>query len=324
MILPTPDIIRRANITRFMSEVGMRDIKTFHQWTVHQYPDFWLRVINQLGIVFKIPQEAICNLSHGLEAPEWLPGAKMNIVDSCFLAPPEAIAIICQNHQQLIALTYAELETLSNRIANSLLALQFKAQDAIAIIMPMNHYAVACYLGIIKIGAMVVSIADSFSSQEISARLKIANAKAVFTQDHIEWAQKILPLYEKICVADAPTAIVLQMEGEVTLKRSQDLSWAKFLLDDQRAVSVACEPMQTCNVLFSSGTTATPKAIPWNHTTPIRAASDAYFHHNLQPGDVLAWPTNLGWMMGPWLIFAALINQATMVLYPETPMDRAF
>jgi len=27
------------------------------------------------------------------------------------------------------------------------------------------------------------------------------------------------------------------------------------------------------NLLFSSGTTGTPKAIPWNQTTPIKAAA---------------------------------------------------
>ena len=78
------------------------------------------------------------------------------------------------------------------------------------------------------------------------------------------------------------------------------------------------------NILFSSGTTGDPKAIPWNHATAIKVASDAYLHQNIQAGDVLAWPTNLGWMMGPWLIFAALLNQATIALYTDTPNTREF
>jgi acetyl-CoA synthetase len=82
--------------------------------------------------------------------------------------------------------------------------------------------------------------------------------------------------------------------------------------------------MAPCHILFSSGTSAAPKAIPWNHTTPIKAASDAYLHHNIQAGDVVTWPTNLGWMMGPWLIFATLINHATLALYPASPKERAF
>ena len=36
------------------------------------------------------------------------------------------------------------------------------------------------------------------------------------------------------------------------------------------------------------------------------------------------WPTNLGWMMGPWLIFASLMNRATMALYSGAPNTRAF
>ena len=71
-------------------------------------------------------------------------------------------------------------------------------------------------------------------------------------------------------------------------------------------------PDDPINILFSSGTTGEPKAIPWTQTTPIKCAADAHFHQDVQPGDVLVWPTNLGWMMGPWLIFASLINRATM------------
>lgn len=38
----------------------------------------------------------------------------------------------------------------------------------------------------------------------------------------------------------------------------------------------------------------------------------------------MAWPTNLGWMMGPWLVFAALLNGATIALFQGLPLGRAF
>ena len=48
--------------------------------------------------------------------------AKLNIVDSCFSAPDDAIAIITQreNEENLKTLTYYELERLTNRVANGL------------------------------------------------------------------------------------------------------------------------------------------------------------------------------------------------------------
>ena len=38
--------------------------------------------------------------------------------------------------------------------------------------------------------------------------------------------------------------------------------------------------------------------------TPIRSAADAFFHQDVRPGEVVCWPTNMGWMMGPGLVYA--------------------
>ena len=38
----------------------------------------------------------------------------------------------------------------------------------------------------------------------------------------------------------------------------------------------------------------------------------------------MAWPTSLGWMMGPWLIYATLLNGGTIALYDGAPTERGF
>ena len=106
---------------------------------------------------------------------------------------------------------------------------------------------------------------------------------------------------------------------EPTRLRAGDRLWDHFLSRDERLDCAVCDAEDPINILFSSGTTGEPKAIPWDHTTPIKCAADAHFHHDLHPGDVACWPTNLGWMMGPWLIFATLLNRATMALYGQAP-----
>ncbi|GIL45921.1 hypothetical protein Vafri_3036, partial [Volvox africanus] len=78
------------------------------------------------------------------------------------------------------------------------------------------------------------------------------------------------------------------------------------------------------NVLFSSGTTGEPKAIPWTHLTPLRCAVDGWAQLDIRPGSVVAWPTSLGWMMGPWLLYAAMLNGATVALYGGAPLGRDF
>lgn len=54
--------------------------------------------------------------------------------------------------------------------------------SAIAIDMPMDVNSVVIYLAIVLAGYVVVSIADSFASSEISTRLTLSKAKAIFTQ----------------------------------------------------------------------------------------------------------------------------------------------
>jgi acetyl-CoA synthetase len=335
---PNEEGIACANITQFIAQISLssKNVKDFHHYTVKHYQDFWQKVIAQLNIIFTKKPEEICDLSQGVQTPKWFPHAKMNIVESCFNADPSATAIIYEDsHKNIKTMSFKDLDHLSNRISTSLIAAGFHSGDAIGIAMPMNRYAVAIYLGIIKMGGVVVSIADSFSSQEIAARLTIAKAKAIFTQDFIRWAGKMLPLYEKMKTIDTK-AIVLNYEEQIGLDseslsssrgdilRDQDQWWNDFLGNITQFTPTSCDPMSACNILFSSGTTGHPKAIIWNHTTGIKAASDAYFHQDIKMGDVLAWPTNLGWMMGPWLIYAAFINRAAIALYTEAPKDKDF
>ena len=67
-------------------------------------------------------------------------------------------------------------------MANALEGTGFRKGDAIAINMPMNVHAVIIYLAIVLAGCAVVSVADSFAPSEIASRLKISNAKGIFTQ----------------------------------------------------------------------------------------------------------------------------------------------
>ena len=224
--------------------------------------------------------------------------------------------------------TYHELALLTNRVANGLVEIGMEPGDAVAVDMPMNAESVAIYLGIVKAGCAVVGIADSFAPDEIAIRLRIGNAKAIFTQDYINRAGKRLPLYEKVTAANAPKAIVFACKGDegvAPIQREGDMIWGDFLSDTDTFTAVPCHPDAHTNILFSSGTTGEPKAIPWTHTTPIKCAADAYLHHDIHTNDVLAWHTNLGWMMGPWLIYASLINKATIALYDGgSPTGRDF
>ncbi len=321
---PSQEQIAATHIAQLMSELQLSSYSDLHVWSVQHRAQFWQRMIEKLGIRFQQFYTQVLDLSQGVESPQWLVGAQLNIVESCFRAPETQTAIIFQPEGGAIArLTYGELRGLVNQISNGLVTAGFQPGDAIAIVLPMTVEAIAVYLGIVQAGCVVVSIADSFAPPEIATRLQIANAKAVFTQDTVIRAGKILHLYEKVVAAQAPTAIVLGADPATELRPS-DRPWQTFLSKNSQFKAIPRSPAAHTNILFSSGTTGEPKAIPWAQTTPIKCAADGYLHQDIHPGDVVAWPTNLGWMMGPWLICASLINQAAIALDYGVPTRREF
>ncbi len=325
---PNATTIAQTHLAHLMAELGMRDYETLFHWSVTERANFWRVMTERLHIQFDHPYTSILDISEGLESPRWFPGSQLNIVNSCFhhdARDNSAIAIISQDETgKLIHTTYAELDALSNRIANSIQQM-FHVGDRLSIIMPLTRDAVALYLGIIKAGCCVAPIADSFASDEIAKRFKLAAVKGVFCQDSIMRDGKMIPLYERIIEAGAPRTIVLSpLTTESIPLRPQDVAWHDFLVAETTYSAHACDPTDAITILFSSGTTGDPKAIPWDHTTPIKGASDAYLHLDLHAGERFCWPTNLGWMMGPWHIFTCLINRATMALYEGTPNGEAF
>ena len=322
--IPTKEVIAQSNLDYLMNKCRIQNFKELHSWSVKNFEAFWECSIERLGIVFQEPYRKICNLEKGIEKAEWLPGARFNIVDSCFKKENyDSLAIIESFKGERITFTYEALETYVNRFAQGLVRHGLKKGDAIAICMPMTWQAVVAYLGIIKVGGVVVSIADSFSPEEINVRFEMTQPKAVLTMDYVYRGEKTYPLYAKLQKTSISRILLIKTDGKTKL-RPQDLEWNHLLSGYSSVTSYTATSDYMINILFSSGTTGEPKAIPWTHATPIKCATDAHWHHDVHPGDRFTWPTNLGWMMGPWLIFATLINKATMTLYSDIPTDKKF
>ncbi|MBW3582536.1 MAG: AMP-binding protein [Euryarchaeota archaeon] len=324
---PTKERVERSNVWREMRRKGIEEYRAFHKWSRTERAAFWARTIDALGIRFRTPPDRILDDAKGTEDPVWLPGARLNIVESCFKAEEDAIAVVYgdERSDKLEEVTYKELRRRVDRFTNGLQETGMEAGAAVALYMPMDLHCVVAYLGCIQAGYRVISIADSFSPPEIKSRLEIGGADAIVTVDTFLRGGKEVALYDKVKEAGAPRAIIIPADPATPpALREGDILWDDFLSDGDTAEAVACGPYDVTNVLFSSGTTGTPKAIPWTHLTPIKAAMDGWLHQDIQAGDRVAWPTNIGWMMGPWLIYAALINKATMAIYGGVPTSEGF
>jgi acetyl-CoA synthetase len=323
---PSEKELKESNIAYALHDLNLQSYDAFYHWSIQNREQFWDYTTQKLGIHFQIQKKYILSYTD-IRNPHWFLGAELNIIESCFQASANTLAILGGNEQnQISKLTYGELQQKIGHIAASIQKAGFKKGDVLGIAIPMHAEAVAIYLSIIYAGCTVCAIAESFATDEIAARLRITQAKAVFTQDNFIRNNKKMELYNKVRLAsDIPAIILSFTENQDEIKiRPQDCLFKNFLCSENLSQAVSCKPDDPMTILFSSGTTGDPKAIPWTHITPIKSASDAYYHHNLKPNDRFAWPTSLGWMMGPFIVFATLINKATLVLFEGSPSDKIF
>jgi acetyl-CoA synthetase len=319
---PDEGVVGHANLTHAIQQNGFSDFAELHHWSVTAPDAFWQFVIEELAIDFVMAPSQVRGSADPAE-PEWLPDANFNIVSSCLDHDPDAPGIVIGRPSGIESVTVGDLRSQVAAFAAGFTDAGFSVGDGIAIVMPMNVEAVVAYLGTIAAGGVVVSIADSFAPHEIATRLAITFPVAVVTQTRSVRTGKDLPMYAK-CVDAGPTPCIVVDAGGITELRGQDMTWDAFVVEGAVFDPVPQPGAAHTNILFSSGTTGDPKAIPWTQTTPLKAAMDGRFHHDIHKGDVVAWPTNLGWMMGPWLIYASLLNGAAMALYDDAPTGRGF
>ena len=207
--IPTKEIAEQTNISKVMTKNGFSSYEKFYAWSVgtESRDKFWTQSAKNVGIDWEIEPSATFDISDGVAHVKYFPDGRLNIVDSCFNKrnPFEAALVYSMETEprNLREMSFRTLDCLSNQIANGITdKLGLNPGDAVGICMPMTPESIAVYLGIVKAGCVVTSIADSFSSDEIAMRCRLSNTKAVFTQDVVFRGAKYLPLFERVLDAD--------------------------------------------------------------------------------------------------------------------------
>ncbi|XP_059455543.1 probable acyl-activating enzyme 17, peroxisomal [Corylus avellana] len=354
--IPDPENAISTNVGQLLERRGkeflgpkykdpISSFSDFQEFSISNPEVYWKTVLDELGVSFSVPPQCILRESTFEESHssypggQWLPGAFVNPAKNCLSLnckrSLDDVVVIWRDEGNddlpVQRMTLWEFRAEVWLVAHAIKTLGLDKGSAVAIDMPMNVNSVVIYLAIVLAGYVVVSIADSFAPIEISTRLKISEAKAIFTQDLISRGDKSLPLYSRIVEAQSPMAIVIPTRGSSFSMnlRDSDISWHDFLervkdFKEHEFAAVEQSVDAFTNILFSSGTTGEPKAIPWTNATPFKAAADAWCHMDIHKGDIVAWPTNLGWMMGPWLVYASLLNGASVALYNGSPLGSGF
>ena len=147
---PDKSTVQNANVSELIAQIGIESYDDIYKWSVKNRAAFWEIVVKRLNIQLDKPYQQILDNSQGNEQVDWLTGAQLNIVESCFQAPADKPALtLADESGQTETLSYGKLEKLVNRVTSGLQDLGLKPGNAVALYMPLGKEAVVAYLGIV-------------------------------------------------------------------------------------------------------------------------------------------------------------------------------
>ncbi len=330
---PTSDYVDNANLTRFMQRFDIASYDELMQRSTSDPGWFTEALLSFLDIRFSQPYTQILDTGRGSAWPRWCVDGRMNIIHNCldkYIGTPveSQTALIWEGEEGSVRrLTYGELYRLTNQAANALRSLGIGPGDAVGLFMPMTPEIVAALLAIAKIGGVILPLFSGYGAGAVATRLSDAGAKAIVTSDGLYRRGKavaIKPLADEAAnhVPTLEHMLVLQRTGvETSMQPGRDHWWHELVasqpVEAETADTAADDVMM---IIYTSGTTGKPKGAVHTHCSfPVKASQDMAFGTDIHPGQVIYWITDMGWMMGPWLVFGSLILQATMLLYDGAP-----
>jgi acyl-coenzyme A synthetase/AMP-(fatty) acid ligase len=216
--------------------------------------------------------------------------------------------------------TYNQLEALTNRLASSLQRLGIHRGDRVFLRLPNIPEFYLSALAIAKLGAVFIPTSTQFRATEVEYRLKDSGAVAAITTTNL--VEAIDPA--RTTCTDLRHVIVVSYPDLRTSAGSDKLDFDRLIDEGQESFTSA----DTANdevafIVYTSGTTGNPKGVVHYHRYPIGYESLIRYWHDYRPDDVVACPSELGWLLPVASTFLyALSKGVTVVLYD--PLDGKF
>ncbi len=310
-------------------------MEDFHRASVDRPEWFWPAAAEDLGIPLRGPVQKVCDESAGRAFPRWFTGATLNIVDSCVdrhAADPQQAGRTAVTYEgdngSRRSLTFTELKTEVDRFAAGLQSLGVGKGDRVALFMPSVPEAAVVILGSAKIGAVVVPSFSGYGSESLATRLQASEAKVLVTADGTTRRGKPVPMKQiaEGAVSLSPSVqhlVVVPNSGEpISMVPGRDHWWKDVAapLAGPAPAPEALDPNHPLFIIYTSGTTGLPKGIVHSHLGYLlKSAIDFGYAFDLQPGDVLGWIADMGWMLGPLMVVGGLHCGSAVVMIEGLP-----
>jgi long-chain acyl-CoA synthetase len=205
--------------------------------------------------------------------------------------------------------SYAQLNEKANRVATALMGLGVKPGDHVALCAPNSGDWLAFYFGVLKAGAVAVTLSSFLSPEEMTLLISHAKPRMVFAaEDKLDALQKLRGkdgLEKLICPG-----------GDLELQQLMDTGSGSFKAID-------CDRTDTAAVLYTGGTTGIPKGVMLTHENINTSAHNVAFSERSTEADRALCFLPFNHVFGQMHIMnATILSGGCLEILPAFDLDR--
>ncbi|EPS39710.1 hypothetical protein H072_6525 [Dactylellina haptotyla CBS 200.50] len=254
---------------------------------------------------------------------------------------------VISSHQS-IRLTYHELDAASTRLARGLANVGVKKGDRVTASLGNNAEFAILHYAVFKLGAILVPLNPAFTSAQVKNALNHLKSSHLIMsaetnlpfkppRSNVDLLRDIIPGFEgrsksgtgRVETEVAPSlqnvVIVDNSAGRIDSSTFRYFSSYKNVFEDGGSnpapLNIEMSPDDICNIQFTSGTTAMPKAASLTHINILNNGKFIGDRMRLTETDVVVCPPPLFHCFGCVLGYSACMTHGSAIVFPSEAFD---
>jgi len=168
-------------------------------------------------------------------------------------------------------MTYAEIETLSNKLANYLKEVRISRGDRVAILYENSFDYVIAYFAVLKMGAVDVSLNTETTAETLIHALNDSGAKAVITNKR--YSKYLVPALRKAPEVKEVLADQQDLSDYQDIGRCNQINLREIYNNGKADhPDVKCIDLDLASIVYTSNSTGVPKGVMLTHLNMVSNA----------------------------------------------------
>ncbi|GAA1871762.1 acetoacetate--CoA ligase [Pseudonocardia ailaonensis] len=328
---PTAARIEESALREFLDWLERREHRAFPDhdalwtWSVEDVNRFWSSIVEYYEVDFSTPWTQV-RTPEPMPHTRWFPGARLNWAQHVLRSGAgDSTALVCVREGDLLAreTTWADLRRSVAAAAGWLRRVGVRPGDRVCAYLPNTEHAVIGLLAAATVGAVWSCCSPDFGAEGAVARLAQLEPTVLIAADGYRWGGREI---------DRSDVVGRLLESLPTLRRcvhvpllsdhpgpTGSTPWDEVVAHDAPQVFEQVEFSHPLWVLFTSGTTGTPKGLVHGHGgITVEGLKWSGLYCGLRAGERMFAATSTGWAL--WnMQLAALLQGSSIVLYEGGP-----